>query len=1385
MKKLLNLGCLLFALLFSSYQSFSQSTSWKGITNSNWNLAANWTNGIPDNTKDAILGDASFTGINQPKVNVAASCKSVTIGGVVATTLTMTRALTLTAGVTINGNGTLLHPGATLTLGGNFVDNGTYTTSATSSRIIFSGTSQTISGTATPAFRLVVINASSTVSLATNINVTGASSNLGVYGVIDPGQSPTYQVNSTGLTRIYTGGRIKVYAPNFTSNYNLTGTTTLYAASIVDYCSATDQVVSAAYSYSTLMINGGGVKSLAANLPLLYAKNITDGKIYVNSGTFDLLTFTANRGTTKPGGEFNIANGATLKVGGAANFPANFGTRTFGVSSTVDYSGVDQTVSGQTYGNLLFSTAGIKTTATSFSTMGNLTIANGTLTMNATIITHNVAGNFTVTGGAISGTNYTISLNGTGTQLVNVPVNILRLNINNNGGSVNLGSDITVSGTLSFTHGNINTGANDVIMPAAATVTGAAQNTGWVNGNLQKAIVIGAGVYKTFEIGETNYSPVSVLFANVSLAGTLTAYAQGSDQSEIDYSGLNPAKSVNRYWSFNNAGILFSNATAIFSWASADVDAGSTTASFKTGSFNGTSWTLPTTSSPLPTSIQASGLTALGDFCVGEIIGKSQWTGAAMTSDWFTPKNWLGLIPSAAYPTYINDGLLPGRVYPVLTGGTGIVNNLFIENASTLNVSNGTLQVAGALSSSNRVTATDGTIEFNGSSYQTIPANSFTGNTIKNLTISNNVGMDGATIVTGALSVGNGKTLSTNDNLTLKSDANGTARIAPLPVDGSGNATAFIDGNVSIERYIPARKAWRLLSAPIASSTITLQDSWQEGAYGPSSRSNPNPNPGYGVHICGGSLANGFDQSPTNAATCKVYNSTTNAFVSLPATPGTYATLNSYSGYMIYIRGDRSIDLSQGNNAAITATTLRMKGPVKAGKQTANVNATGFTVVGNPFASAIDFATITRNNVKNSFYVWDPKLNGTNGLGGYVTVSWNSGTGSYDVTTSASPVSQYIPNGEAVLMQSLDSINPGTVTIKETDKTANGSDFQFGRQSTTAQKIRVNLYEQNVGGTSALLDGTLTTYDDAGSNSADQQDVQKLTAAGENISFQVAGQLFAIERRKTITEEETNVLNIAGMKQRDYKFEIIAENLNKPGFTAVLTDKYANEINNTVLNTNGSTEVLFTITDNPASYAADRFAIVFKKAQPKLFAFKSITAAQQQKNIQVEWQTTNESEIATYTIEGSADGLRFNAASLLNGNKNKYGITSYSWFDLNAAKGDHYYRIRAVNAAGTVVYSSIVKVNISETPMNAEQISIYPNPVQNNKVSLQIGSLENGVYVIQVLNINGQVVKRLTISHTGGDFRYNFFLDNNLPAGKYQLQLIGSRKNFVTSFIKE
>ncbi|MEO5892224.1 MAG: hypothetical protein ABIQ31_18395, partial [Ferruginibacter sp.] len=242
--------------------------------------------------------------------------------------------------------------------------------------------------------------------------------------------------------------------------------------------------------------------------------------------------------------------------------------------------------------------------------------------------------------------------------------------------------------------------------------------------------------------------------------------------------------------------------------------------------------------------------------------------------------------------------------------------------------------------------------------------------------------------VYGVLTVQNG-TFNTGNAITLKSSATATARVAPV--------TGTISGNVTVERYIPARRAWRILSAPVG-GTQKISAAWQENATTFSAV--PDPNPGFGTHITEGSTAvNGFDHNPLIAmASIKKYVSATNSWTALG---NTNATNVNADAYLTFVRGHRSTPLGL-NTVAPTNTTLRATGPLKTGDQAFNVSATGFTAIPNPFASPINFATLTRSNVQDNFYLWDPKLGGVSGVGGYVLLSSN-GIGGYDITPA--PVS--------------------------------------------------------------------------------------------------------------------------------------------------------------------------------------------------------------------------------------------------------------------------------------------------------------------------------------------------------------------------------------------
>ncbi|MES1220722.1 MAG: hypothetical protein ABUT20_34800, partial [Bacteroidota bacterium] len=254
MKTLLRALTFVVAVLFSSF-SHSQ-TSWKGTTSTSWATAANWTNGVPTSTTDAIVGDAYFTGVNQPTISATATCKSLTLGGAVTTVLTVNKTTTASGNITINSNATVNQGGVSLTLTGNWIKNGVYSATSTSSAVIFGGTTQSIQGSSVTTFRKLTINAGSVTTMNTDVIVSGASSICSVKGTLNPNESPSYKMTVTDIT-VSSSAVLKVTGALFTDNYVISGTATLSSGSIVDYAATVlNQTVSSVYTYSTLNISG-------------------------------------------------------------------------------------------------------------------------------------------------------------------------------------------------------------------------------------------------------------------------------------------------------------------------------------------------------------------------------------------------------------------------------------------------------------------------------------------------------------------------------------------------------------------------------------------------------------------------------------------------------------------------------------------------------------------------------------------------------------------------------------------------------------------------------------------------------------------------------------------------------------------------------------------------------------------------------------------------------------------------------------------------------------------------------------------------------------------------------------------------------------------------
>ncbi len=571
------------------------------------------------------------------------------------------------------------------------------------------------------------------------------------------------------------------------------------------------------------------------------------------------------------------------------------------------------------------------------------------------------------------------------------------------------------------------------------------------------------------------------------------------------------------------------------------------------------------------------------------------------STNWFDPSNWNNGVPDSTKDAIIEENGF--FIYPIIRNNAS-VRSITINDHAGLYVDNVELDIHGEASSAGEFNAEVGTIKFSGTIDQFINDRLFYNNTVKNLVINSRVELLGSDTVRGLVTIIPGKTLVTNDNLVLKSDASGSASIGPLTATPTVSIEDQLIGKVTIQRYIKARKAWRLLSIPIeAVDAPTINDAWQEGASWSAINPDPNfnalnPKPGYGVHITGGTTYYGYDQSPTNVASMKYYNNATNTFNPIASTLGTYAPITDHKAYMIYIRGNRGINLMEGLNAAITSTTLQIKGYPKLGSRTETVAASNFTLLANPYPSAVDFSQLRRTNVKNSFYIWDPELTGTFGLGGYVAVSYNPSSGGYDATGASSAIDQYIPSGAAVFVESEDGTSEGSVQFDEESKSLDVHDQILRTPNRQAQILRVNIHGYQANGATSLIDGALTSFGENTTNDLDRHDIKKMYSGYESVSFFRGGKALAIERRKTIRSTDTCFVQVSRLRRMNYKLEVVIENMQNTGLVATLKDRFDAANNDRVLNMNGINEINFTVTTDPRSYASDRFSIVY--ARPRV-----------------------------------------------------------------------------------------------------------------------------------------------------------------------------------------
>nr|WP_315132967.1 autotransporter-associated beta strand repeat-containing protein [uncultured Flavobacterium sp.] len=421
-------------------------------------------------------------------------------------------------------------------------------------------------------------------------------------------------------------------------------------------------------------------------------------------------------------------------------------------------------------------------------------------------------------------------------------------------------------------------------------------------------------------------------------------------------------------------------------------------------------------------------------------------------------------------------------------------------------------------------------------------------------------------------------------NLTFKSDANGTAAFGPL-----GGTFTTVSGTATVERFVPAKRGWRLLTAPLQGAiNTTIPSNWQgingEGLllFGPTTYQS-NTMTGY---TTGGGSPNIWK-----------YN---NGWQNIPnLTSENLFTSSGNNGFLVFATGPQG---SPNITTDATETTLKPKGDLITGNVTHTLTANQYKLIANPYASPINTVNLVAANTGSKVWMIDPTLGTYGGYAAYDGTNWTPVT----PTTNDS----YIQSGQGFFVRTASN---ATFTISESHKVSGNSNTWFQRSTSATStpksddKIRILLYKQD-NAEWKLADGVLAVNSNTGNNAVDETDTNKMTNFNENIMFRNGTTNLAIEYSALPQVGYVQPMRLTATTTQPYQLRLFTENYTNASVTPLLEDTLAGTF--TPIPTDGSVlTVPFTGITATSNAPDQRFRIVYQKGELSNVDFTPLWAA--------------------------------------------------------------------------------------------------------------------------------------------------------------------------------
>ena len=748
---------------------------------------------------------------------------------------------------------------------------------------------------------------------------------------------------------------------------------------------------------------------------------------------------------------------------------------------------------------------------------------------------------------------------------------------------------------------------------------------------------------------------------------------------------------------------------------------------------------------------------------------------------------------------------------------TGAINfnNTFTNSLATslFSQSNGTINFNNSYSNTGTFKASAGTVNLNQSGAQSLTDNSAAnaGTTFFNLNVQNG----GTKTLSGSgkgqfyvasqglLNLSAATTLASNGFLTLISDVNGAATVSAIPTGCS------VTGNVTVQRYMSANRGYRLLSSPVyvgndgtnnyLGVNYLLTNTVVTGSGGGFNKSG-NPT----LYLWRENLVPQYTTF-LNSNYVGISDITNPAAYGLSDAIYPTKDIPVGNGFLFYYRGSikqATIGALTTAGAAATTDTLNAVGTLNQGSVTVHpwyqgstpnlgwstVNAgnpliQGFNLVGNPYASSIDWDKL--DTVHSTGAIYAPHVTafsyqlvpvGLPGGGNYnvYMAGSTSKVGSQGVANS-----NIIASGQGFFVQA--TSGSASLTFSEAAKTnteKTGANLLMGKPvaNVTPQYLRIQF-----GMDTLNTDGTVIRFNqNAKSNFDVAEDARYRVGTGKvSLSSLSSDNVpVAYNQLPLALKGDTIHLNIKATTSGTFSFNI-KELVGIPQlYNVLLVDAKTND----TTDLRKTQSYSFTInTGDTTTLGAHRFSVVINQnpaLQYKLISFNGSQVGTS-KHVQLTWSTVNEQNYTHFTVERSNDnGKTFSVV----GGLVSTGAGTYALLDNYAYDGDNQYRLKQEDFNNAITYSDIVDVKISSQG-SSDHLSIYPNPASSNiSISFVPKAVSKTTYNLRISNSAGIVVKYAVLSEPSWQGNVS-----NLLTGSYLVQIVDSKDNTIigqTKFVK-